>query len=386
MIFTYILIILFNLYILLYKKKKKNYFFINFLNFANISSIILNIFYYLITFIYTLNINYIDLILFFISILSYIPIILLKKNKIKKESNLKKEEKNINLMINLTFLSYLCIQRAGEVSNTNISALIYAIIIIFILISCSKIVNFLIDNKHIVTFKEDEENDFLKDVRFTTKITLNSFYNYIIYIFAYVLFIYIKIPFYYIIYPLIILLLIYIIYKKIKKIKNQSKKLYNNISLLKEKPGINYAFQFNRDILFTKNIMLATIYFILTIIIYFSMGITAFTYLSIELYIILIYIILFDKKNNIYNIYSLNDEFIDKKRYQTTIDIKISDIKQIKVFKTKFYKIICVTENNIKYESNIILYDPELYIDKVKVYININNIDDYIIITNELYM
>ena len=385
MILNYIIIILLNLYILFNKKQRKKEKLIKLINFANINVITINLLYYLIAFIYKLNINYIDLSFLIINIISYIPIALLKKKNKRKEV-INEEEKTINYMFKLSILSYILIQRVGDIGKLNIAIYIYSLIIVFIAILISKIIKFLINNKHIVVFKENEQKDYLNDIKFNTKIIINKFYNYIIYILAYILFIYIKFPYYYIIYPTILIISLYIIYKKIKKIKNQSKKLYHNISIIKEKPGINYAFQFNRDILFTKNIMLASIFFVITVLIYFLIDITAFTYIAIELYIILIYIILCDKKKNIYNVYSLNSEFIDKKRYKTSINIPISKIKQINIFNIKFYKIECITDNNIKYESEIILYDPELYIDNITIYLNTNNIDDYIIMTNELYM
>ena len=80
---------------------------------------------------------------------------------------------------------------------------------------------------------------------------------------------------------------------------------------------------------------------------------------------------------------SLNKELIDKKSYTIDITKKINYIDKIKFFKITLYKIII--QDNINYESNIILYDPELIIEELNIKINKSNLEDYITIENILY-
>lgn len=369
------------------KKRKK---LLNLLNFANISLLITNLIYYIVFLIYKVNIEFLDISFFIIHIITYTLFITSKNGKKLKNSKTsiteKKEPKILSTMYKTTFTSLILLQRVGELDKLNISIYIYFLIILLVIIQIIFIINFLISNKKLVKFNPNDEEEYLNDIKFSKKIYINSFYNYFIFIFAYILIVYINLPFSIIGYILIIVMLLLIIKNKTKKIKNQSDKLSKTIYILKQAPGVNYAFQFYRDILLTKKIILATIFFTISILTFYLIGMTAFSYISIEMYIILIYVSLIDKKKLIYNIYALNDNFIDKKIFKVEKELAISCIEKIKIFGVDFYKIIYNDISNNIYESNIILYDPESIINNIKIYLNPYNIsNEYIIMIKELY-
>ena len=53
--------------------------------------------------------------------------------------------------------------------------------------------------------------------------------------------------------------------------------------------------------------------------------------------------------------------------------------------KNNFYELIYIDNNDIVYKSELVLYDPELYINEIKIYLKSKNINDYIIVLEELY-
>lgn len=326
-------------------------------------------------------ISKIDIALFLMAIASYIIFELSIKQKTKRFKLI--DKKIINNIDILTISSLFVVIVSGRITdNSDINIFLYLINFLIIVLSITILIKEIIKNKEntCITAKIEE---YLKDIKFTSKIELNKIFNYVIYIFAFVMFVFIRIPYIFVIYILVGILIIIAIIKKIKKIENQSDKLYKSITIANEFPGVIYAFQFTRDILLLKKLAYLLFGYTISIICLYGLGESALAFISIEFYILLLYILLNDKIYLIRYIKSLNDKYINKKIY-TIDEIKdISYIDKIKIFNITLYRLII--KDNIVIESNIILYDPELIINQIEVRINKSNIDDYITIENILY-
>ena len=114
---------------------------------------------------------------------------------------------------------------------------------------------------------------------------------------------------------------------------------------------------------------------------------TIFSYITIQLYILLIYEIFISKNKLIRLLSALDENFVNRNEYNIVQNNKISYIKKIHWISKKitFFKLIFIDNNNNIYNSELILYDPELYIKKIKLYLNSKDISDYIIMLDELY-
>lgn len=389
-----IILILFNVLTLYYLKskiksdndysKEKNYFIKkkvkNIFSFINIGCILLNSLYFILLLIFGLDINIIDLVIFILTIVSYIMFV----SSVKLNKRLKLFDNNtLNLrdyLIIFSVYSLFCSTRLLQSNNINF---IYGFLA-FILFVLSSVVDlyFLIKNKEYACFSS-KEDDMLIDIKFCSKLQLNKIFNCVIYITSFIVFVFVRIPYVFILYILIILLFMLIIFKKSKKIGNESKRLYNAVTISKENPNVIYAFQFTKDILLLKKIAIITIMLCISFGVLYGLGESAFCLVSLNMYMLLLYIFMEDKIYLIRYINSLNPSFINEKKYSGLVNKQISYIDTIKIFNMTFYRLI--VNDNIIYKSNIILYDPELIIKDIDIKINKSNIDDYIMIENILY-
>ena len=225
--------------------------------------------------------------------------------------------------------------------------------------------------------------DYLEDIKFANKIQINKIINYFVYIISYILFILTNLPYIYILYAIIILLIFYVLKNRIKKVGGQSDKLYRCITIAKEMPGVYYAFYFYKDVYFIRKLLVIVIGLIISIITYYGLGEMQFIYASFAIYNLLLYVILNDKYKLIRYTRALNDELVDKERYSIIQNKKVSYVDTVNILDVKLYKLIII--ENVIYESNIILYDPELYVKNIDVRINKSNINDYIFNEGILY-
>ena len=409
-----IFMILFNLFLLClfksiksgtndYNKEKNRYYKLRIkymLRYINIGYILIYLFHFLII-TCSIGISCIDhlsisLGLYILNALLYIileNIMKIKSTKFKLIDKKILDSKSILLII--SFYILFIIEKVGYIYNykeesiigdydfiNNYNIILKILSVIVITASLFYIINLLIKNKEYCAYSYDKDS-YLQDIKFYSKLDIKKSFNYIIYLLAYVIFFYINIPFIYFFYIALILLLIYLIKRKIKKISNESDRLYKSVTLANQKPGIIYSFQFTRDILLLKKMIVFTIMLVFSTIIYYGLGESIFSYTVISLYICLLYIIISDKLYLIRYLSSLNDKFIDEKKYSILENKNINYIDTIKIFNIKLFKLIIV--DTIIYESNMILYDPEYRIDNIDIRINKSNINDYITLETELY-
>lgn len=357
------------------KKKLKSIF-----NIININAIVLNLMYFILLLINNLDVNIIDLIIFILVIITYF--ILFKSTKLNKRLKLF-DNNTLNIkdyLIILSICSLFCVARINN--SYNIDFIYGFIAFIFFIISSVIDLYYLVKNKEYTCFSCKNEN-LIIDVKFYNKIQISKIFNYIIFITSFIVFVFIRIPYIYIFYILILITLALLIYKKVKKIKSESKRLYNAVTITKENPSVIYAFQFTKDILLLKNLSIVLIMLTTSFLVLYGLGESAFTLVTLNMYMLLLYIFMEDKIYLIRYINSLNPNFIDEKKYSILVNKQINCIDTIKIFDMTFYRLIVI--DNITYKSNIILYDPELIIKEVNIRINKSNIDDYIMIENILY-
>ena len=378
-----------------YKLKLKN-----FLRIVNIGYIIIYLLYYLIIACFvrldSVELISIYLILYALNIIEYLFVEYSTKMKNTRFKLIdKKTIDNKSIILVICFYILFIVEKVsynyyleGEniqarhdfIFNYNLFTRIIATFIIFS--TLIYIIKLLLDNKEYCAYNYNKEL-YLSDAKFYNRIDIKKGFNHLVYLTAYIVFFYINIPFIYIFYILMVLLLIYLIKRKIKKIHNEGDKLYKTIALVNNKPGINYPFQFVRDLLLLKKMVIFTIILVFSTIIYYGLGESIFTYSAMIMYIYLLYTIICDKIYLIRYISSLNDKFIDKKKYSIIENKLISYIDIINIFNITLYRLIVV--DTITYESNIIIYDPEYRIESIDIRINKSNINDYITIERELY-
>jgi len=370
------------------------------IKYINSGYIVIYLLYYLIIFfnVGLLNINYfyLHIILFITNIILFSFIYTVTKINIKKLKLIDKKPYNDKILLTtLMFYVLFIIEKVattyeivGEniiekydfINNFNTIMKGFSIIIIFT--SLLVIFKKIIKNRNKCLYVYDKAH-YLEDIKFYDRVDIMKGVNHFIYITAFIVFFYINIPFIYFFYIGLSLLLIYMIYRKYKTIVNESDRLYKNVSLLKNKPGIKYPFQFIRDVLLLRKMVIILFMLVFSTILYYGLGESVFSYTTISIYIILLNIIIEDKLYLINYLSSLNDKFIDKKKYTISVNKKINYIDIIEIFKLKLYKLIIV--DTITYESNIIIYDPEYRIDELNIRINKSNIEEYITYERELY-
>lgn len=361
----------------------------------NIGYIVINCVYYIII---MLSINFDNyllmyLIFFLLSISSYIFVEL--KTNIKRNRLKLIDKKIINKKDYMCIICFLILFVTEKTSiNYNITnidmenfintfnMIIYCIGILLIMISLFLIINYSKKNSRYFRINNTTQ-DYLEDIGFYKKIEINKIFNHVIYITAYIVFFYANIPYIFIFYIVTLLVLIYFMYNKIKKIKNESSRVYKSVTIAHNKPGIVYAFEFTKDLLLIKKIFIFIVLLLSSILAYYGLGESVFALLSISIYLILLYTIIEDKIYLIRYLSSLNSNFINEKEYSILENKKIDYIESINILGIKLYKLIII--DTIIYESNIIIYDPELMIDNIDIRINKSNILDYYTLETLLY-
>ena len=364
---------------------------------VNIGYILINVIYYIIILlsvgIDTIKNFHINLILYIITVIVYlITEAITKKKKIRfklidKKLLSRKEYMYIIVsyilfILEKTSISYKFanINEQNFINTFNI--VLYILAIILIILSSLFIIIYIKNNSKYFIMTNTDEN-YLEDIKFYKKIEIRKIFNHVIYITAYIVFFYANIPYIIIIYFLFLILLLYFAYNKIKKIRNESNRVYRTITIAKNKPGILYAFLFTKDLLLLKKLLIFILMFISSIIVYYGLGESIFSFLFISIYLILLYTIIEDKVYLIRYLSSLNNSFIDEKQYPILQNKKIDYIESINILGIKLYKLIVI--DTICYESNIIIYDPELIINNIDIRINKSNILDYITLEAILY-
>lgn len=320
-------------------------------NIVNLFYIIISIIYYLSIIIYSDSFDAITFIFFLIALGSYLSILLIKKKNRRRSRYI--DDKLLSMFDYLMIISAFTLIVYGICSNSLINVLFFVVSLvvgIFILFYSFR------KNRGIFCYKSRIE-DYMEDIKFVKKIEYNKVINYIIYIMAYISFVYIRIPYIELFYIIVFFLLLFVIYTKYKKIVNEQGRLYRAITISHVAPGIKYAFDFTRDLLFLKELFILLIIYIISITSLYGLGERAFMAVSVILYLLLLYVRIANRVYLIRYISSLNDEFIDKKKYSINDKKQISFIDVITILKIKLYRLIIV-DNNI-YKSNLFILNSK---------------------------
>ena len=364
---------------------------------VNIGYILINAIYYIIMLL-SIDLNIINNFVLNTSIFIISVIVYLIAETITKRKNIRFkliDKKTISMkeyMYIISFYILFIVEKTSISYNfTNINEqnfintfniIIYLVAIIMLIISSLIIIIYIKNNSKYFIMTNTSEN-YLEDINFYKKIELRKVFNHVIYITAYIVFFYANIPFIFIFYIVALLILLYFTYNKVKKIKNESSRVYRTVTIANTKPGIIYAFQFTKDLLLLKKLLIFITMFVLSIIVYYGLGESIFAILSISIYLILLYTIIEDKIYLIRYLSSLNSSFINEKEYSILQNKKIDYIESINIFGIILYRLIII--DTVCYESNIIIYNPELIIDSIDIRINKSNILDYITLETILY-
>ena len=307
-----------------------------------------------------------------------------------KKQNKIKDRYVLNLILMSSF-SYLTIYTASLINHLNRVGVVYSNIlsciqVFFLLVNIVYVISFLMKNKDYVSLYSNAERDYIKEIKFNSIIEIKKLFDYSVIMLIYILLICSNIPLSYVAY-VILLIVLYLIYtSKVKKIANEKKKLEKNIHRNIE-PGAVYAFCFNRDIERTRQMHLIVIFLVISFLTYYLEGESAFIFITLNLFAIYLYVIIYSKKDLIKLLYSLDENLIDQDVYSILINDDLTEIKKIKYITVNnvFYKIIYVSDNKQVFESNLVLYDPTNYIKDIKIFINKDNLDDYIFMIEDLY-
>ena len=308
---------------------------------VNIGYILINAIYYIIMLL-SIDLNIINNFVLNTSIFIISVIVYLIAETITKRKNIrfklieKKTISNKEYMYIISFYILFIVEKTSISYNfTNINEqnfintfniIIYLVAIIMLIISSLIIIIYIKNNSKYFIMTNTSEN-YLEDINFYKKIELRKVFNHIIYITAYIVFFYANIPFIFIFYIVALLILLYFTYNKVKKIKNESSRVYRTVTIANTKPGIIYAFQFTKDLLLLKKLLIFITMFVLSIIVYYGLGESIFAILSISIYLILLYTIIEDKIYLIRYLSSLNSSFINEKEYSILQNKKIDNIE-----------------------------------------------------------
>ncbi len=364
----------------------------NFLKYIIISIVSIDLIYFLCIILLGKNLSLIEL---FISLLFNISLIIsyyfvnlkfsnLDVNRDYNELDNVEEKKLIKILFYLLFLLILG-KRVEDIGNINISILFCILTVALILSEFFSFISFLNKSKNIVCIHVKTE-DLISNIKFANKIEIDKIGNYLIFALIYILIIYADLPFAYIIHILISILLIAIVIKKKRKIEKESSSLYKSVTIAKRTPGVIYAFEFERDIEFTKNLIIIIFLYIFSVITFYSFGNTCFIIYMVQSLIFITYLLFVSKKKLIRTIKALDESYIDKNIYTIKKKVPITCVEQVKMFgEETFYKLVYIDNNKNVYKSNIILYDPDLFISDITMYINAKDMEDYVIVTKDLY-
>ena len=392
MITTIIIVILNLLFFFVYPKKKKSYnndyikdkyIFIRkkvfkMLMFTNIINVIAYIIY-LTIYLYDNDIELYGLIAIGVQLLTVLPILKDIKKYNKKNKIIEKKDINtgdILLLISIFMVSFI------EKINSSYIYFIDVIGTILLVISLILITIEIIKLKNYVCYSAKEDN-YLPDIGFTKKIELNKVINYFIYILIFILFILIKFNYAYMIIAIVLSLFAYNTFDKIKIMSKSLERINQSITIANEAPGVEFAFFFKKELLLMRKKLIIIIGATLSVILFYGLGDRAFVFTAFSIYNLLLYVLLMDKYSLIKYIKTLNKNLIDTDVYSIKVNKKVTYCDEYKILGIKLYKLIVV--DNLVYESNEIMYDPELYIKNIDIRINKNNLNDYIFNERILY-
>ena len=365
--------------------KTNNY--IKLLRFLNIGIIVVNIFTVVLSFIFKAEDVLAHLIITIALIASYVVLLMSGNNKESNKYNIiEKKDKHLNKMFISLILEISLLDRVGVIRESSIGTYFTLFGILFLILNIIHIISFLRENKKITKFKAKKE-DILEDIKTSLYINTSDIFTYLTVGIVIILIVFVNIPYSFIAYILFILLVLVIYNGDLAKINREKKKLYNNVINMNQKPGPLYIYQYKNHIETTKLMMLFTLLFIIALLSLYIVGDIEFLLISMNIYTIVIYSLLKKKKTLIEAAISLNEELIDKNKYKINIKDKYTDLIDYKeiLINNVFYKIIYLDKNSNMYISESILYNLKGIDDQMNIYINTENMEDYVVVEESYY-
>lgn len=356
-----IILILLNIVFLIIKSNKTPIFnkIYQYLRIFNVLIVILNILSLI--FSYSLGL--------LITSLIHLPLIIFY---VKKKGQINGVDLNSIISLYIIFI----LERAGKTVELNN----IIIVMLFVLILCQFmiIIKKLIENRGRVCIYPNPM-DKLTDIKFTMKIELNKIINHFIYWAAFATFLKIEFKYVEILYVIVFLILIWYVKNEYIALSNIVKTIDKRLIFKKEPPSKYYSYLTVKLLYRTRAIIYFIIFYSVSILFYYlKMDI----YVSITLYMTFLYVVVANKLAVINHIYSINSNLIDNDKYKIISNIKSFEIKSIDIFKIKLYQLVYKN----KYKSSIIIFNPDLIIDKISMRVNKKNNKDYIYDLSEYFM
>ena len=359
----------------------------NLLNIINIGVIAVN----LITIVLSVIFHVKDLVGHILSVVALIAtyILFMMNNKKKDKGNyniIEHKDKHIYKMIINLILEIVLLDRVGAIKESNITSYLSLLAIVFLVINIIHIIKFLNENKAITKFKASQK-DILEDINTSLYIEKVDIFKYATVGIVILLVMFVKIPYSWIAHILIVILLYTMYNSDLSKIKKEKKKLYNNIVDMNQKPGPLFIYQYKRHIEQTKSLAIIILLYITSILSCYLIGELEFLLVGLNIYTIVIYTLLNKKKKTIEAAIRLNEELINKDKYKINIKDNITELIEFKelLLNIKFYKIVYKDKNSNIYISESILYDLSNVHNDLNLYINTENMEDYIVVEEEYY-
>ena len=356
------------------------------LNRINIGIILINIITVIISIICSSK-DLIAHIIFLIGLIASYAVAITKKPIYKPKYNiLKKEDKYFISLVTNVLYGISLVDRVGHIKENSIGTYLSLFGIIFFILNILVLLKYLNDHKSICKFNIKPEDKII-EINDSKYIETKNILSYIIIGLVIILVIFVNIPFAAVLYTLIGILALVMYNNDVNKITKNKKELYNNIINMHQKPGTLYIYQYKRHIETTKSIVLFLIIFVISLLSFYMIGEMEFLILAMNLYTIVIYTLLNNKKKNIDNIYSLNEDLIDKDKYKVNIRNQITEVidyQELFVI-NNFYKVIYKDDNNNVYISDNVLYNLKGIENEVNIYIDTTNMYNYIVVEDNYY-
>ena len=276
------------------------------------------------------------------------------------------------------------------VKDSNILSTMYAILIIMIMVGdrkISAITSFLpvvfivcIFIGIFITVNESFKSIRKKDSEFKVNrnllgLTLISF--------IVVAFINAKLKYSYVAFIILAVLVFLVYLNKLTKINNEKNKLKNTLASINEKPGIEYAFSFYKDIINTEEMFSYWVVYVIALFLNVVLH-EHFIYLGFYLIFIVLNIRMVGYKRLVKTYYSLFN--IESGKYQLVDDLSLTVVNQKEFLVNQSFDKVVYLNNDRIYISDLLLYkieDNEL--DKIKLLINTLNSKDYLFIVGDIY-
>ena len=201
--------------------------------------------------------------------------------------------------------------------------------------------------------------------------------------FIVVTFINAKLPYSYVAFIILAILVFLVYLNKLNKIANEKNKLKNTIASINEKPGIEYAFSFYKDIITTEEMFSYWIVYVIAIILNIVLH-DHFFFIGLYLILIVLNIRMVEYKRLVKTYYSLSD--FENPKYQMLDNLSLTIVNQRELLVNQaFDKVVYLVDNKI-YISDLILYKiEENELDKIKLVINNLNSKDYLFVIGDIY-